>query len=130
MFKIRQGLPLQQCPKHRGLVSRLLEWSQVLNLTKGHQPFDPILWAPNLKITKCRTYLDSGLPASIKNSNWMCSFLSTTASSTFSIFLNLEHSGMQYADFQEEENKAERYCWEDIAANLKDLTLKLFREAK
>ena len=37
---------------------------------------------------------------------------------------------LQYADFQEEENKAERYCWEDIAANLKDLTLKLFREAK
>ena len=32
---------------------------------------------------------------------------------------------MQYADFQEEENKAERYCWEYIARNLKELTLKL-----
>ena len=35
---------------------------------------------------------------------------------------------VQYVDFQEEENKAERYCWEHIARNLKDLTLKLFRE--
>ena len=26
---------------------------------------------------------------------------------------------VQYADFQEEENKAERYCWEDIAATLR-----------
>ena len=39
-------------------------------------------------------------------------------------------SQVQYADFQEEENKAERYCWEYIACNLKELTLKLFREAK
>ena len=27
---------------------------------------------------------------------------------------------VHYADFQEEENKAERYCWEYIARNLKD----------
>ena len=27
---------------------------------------------------------------------------------------------VQYADFQEEENKAERYCWEYLARNLKD----------
>ena len=26
---------------------------------------------------------------------------------------------LQYADFQEEENKAERYCWDDIAATLR-----------
>ena len=36
---------------------------------------------------------------------------------------------LQYADFQEEENKAERYCWEYIAHNLKELTLKLVRKA-
>ena len=36
---------------------------------------------------------------------------------------------VQYADFKEEENKAERYCWEYIARNLKELTLKLVRKA-
>ena len=41
-----------------------------------------------------------------------------------------KHKGlMQYADFQEEENKEERYCWEYIASNLKELTLKLVRKA-
>jgi hypothetical protein len=42
MFKIRQGLTIQQSPKHPGLVSRFLHGHQVLNLTEGHHPFDPI----------------------------------------------------------------------------------------
>jgi hypothetical protein len=40
MFKIRQGLTLQQSPKHPGLVIRFLHGHQVLNLTEGHHPHD------------------------------------------------------------------------------------------
>jgi hypothetical protein len=52
MFKIRQGLTLEQSPKYPGLVSRFLHVHQVLNLTKGHHPLDPILWAYILEDSK------------------------------------------------------------------------------
>jgi hypothetical protein len=39
-------LTLQQSPKHPGLVSRFLHGHQVLNLTEGHHPLDPLLWDP------------------------------------------------------------------------------------
>jgi hypothetical protein len=52
MFKIRQGLTLQQNPKHPGLVRRFLHGHQVLNLTEGHHPHDPIFWASILKDSK------------------------------------------------------------------------------
>jgi hypothetical protein len=52
MFKIRQGLTLQQNPKHPGLVRRFLHGHQVLNLTEGHHPLDPIFWASILKDSK------------------------------------------------------------------------------
>jgi hypothetical protein len=52
MFKIRQGLTLQQSPKHPGLVSRFHHGHQVLNLTEGHHPLDPILWASILEYSK------------------------------------------------------------------------------
>jgi hypothetical protein len=38
-------LTLQLIPNHSGLVRRFLHGHQVLNLTKGHYPLDPILWA-------------------------------------------------------------------------------------
>jgi hypothetical protein len=49
MFKIRQGLTLQQSPKHPGLVRRFLHGYQVLNLTEGNQPIDSVLWASILE---------------------------------------------------------------------------------
>jgi hypothetical protein len=49
MLKIRQDLALPQCPKHPGLVNRFLQGHQVLNLTEGHQPFDPLLWSSILE---------------------------------------------------------------------------------
>jgi hypothetical protein len=52
MFKIRQGLTLQQSPKHPDLVSRFLHGNQILNLTKGHHPLDPMLWASILEDSK------------------------------------------------------------------------------
>jgi hypothetical protein len=52
MFKILQGLTLQQSPKHPGLASRFLHGHQVLNLTEGHHPLDPILWASILEDSK------------------------------------------------------------------------------
>jgi hypothetical protein len=39
-------LTLQQSPKHPGLVCRFLHGHQVLNLTEGHHPVDPVLWDP------------------------------------------------------------------------------------
>jgi hypothetical protein len=50
MFKIRQGLTLQQSLKHPGLVSRFFHGHQVLNLTEGHHPLDPILWVSILEV--------------------------------------------------------------------------------
>jgi hypothetical protein len=46
MLKKRQGLTLQQIPKHPGLVRRFLDGHQVLTLTEGHHSLDPILWYP------------------------------------------------------------------------------------
>jgi hypothetical protein len=46
MFKIRQGLTLQQSPKQPGLVNRFLHGHYVLNLPEGNHPLDPILWDP------------------------------------------------------------------------------------
>jgi hypothetical protein len=72
MFKIREGLTLQQSSKHLGLVSRFLHGHQVLNLTEGHHPLDPILWVlhPSLKIANCREYLEpeAGFSGSMRNS--------------------------------------------------------------
>ena len=36
------------------------------------------------------------------------------------VILEYSRPDLQYADFQEEENKAERYCWDDIAATLRN----------
>jgi hypothetical protein len=52
MFKIRQGLTLQQSPKYPGLVRRFLHGHQVLNLTEDHHLLDPILWASILEDSK------------------------------------------------------------------------------
>jgi hypothetical protein len=43
---------LQQSPKHLGLVSRFIHWHQVLNLTEGHHPLDPLLWVSILEDSK------------------------------------------------------------------------------
>jgi hypothetical protein len=63
MFKIRQGLTIQQSPKHPGLVRRFLHGHQVLNLTEGHHPLDPILWASILE--------DSKLSGVLVTSGWV-----------------------------------------------------------
>jgi hypothetical protein len=52
MIKIRKGLILQQSPKHPGLFRRFLHGNQVLNLTEGHHPLDPVLWASVLEDSK------------------------------------------------------------------------------
>jgi hypothetical protein len=45
-------LNLQQISKYPGLVRRFLHGHQVLDLTEGHHPFDPILWASILEDSK------------------------------------------------------------------------------
>jgi hypothetical protein len=52
MFKVGQGLSLQQIPKHPVLISRFLHGYQALNLTEGHHTFDPLLWATILESSK------------------------------------------------------------------------------
>jgi hypothetical protein len=59
MFRVRQGLTLQQSPKHPGLVRRFLYWHQVLNLTEGHHPLDPVLWASIFEDIKLSVVLGS-----------------------------------------------------------------------
>jgi hypothetical protein len=56
-------LTLQKSPKHPGLVSRFLHGYQILNLTEGNQPFDPILWVSILE--------DSKLSGVIGDSSWV-----------------------------------------------------------
>jgi hypothetical protein len=96
--KCPNPLTLQQSPKHPGLVSRLLQGHQVLNLTKGHHPLDPVLWASILEDRKanCWEYLepDAGLSGSMRNSNLIHSDLSTSVPSFLSIFFTLETKGM------------------------------------
>jgi hypothetical protein len=99
MFKIRQGLTLQQSLKYPGLVHRFLQGHQDLNLTQGYHPLDPILCIlhPSLKIANCREYLEpqAGLSGSMRNSNLIHSDLSASVPSTLSIFFNLETKGME-----------------------------------
>jgi hypothetical protein len=52
MFKIRQGLTLQQCLKHPGLFRRSLHRHQVLNLTEDYHPLDPLLLSSILEDSK------------------------------------------------------------------------------
>jgi hypothetical protein len=52
MFKITQGLTIQQITKHPSLISRFLHEHQVLNLKEGHHPLDPIIWASILEDSK------------------------------------------------------------------------------
>jgi hypothetical protein len=59
MFKIRQGLTLQQRPKHPILVRRFLHGHQVLNRTEGYHPLDPVLWAFILEDIKLSGVLGS-----------------------------------------------------------------------
>jgi hypothetical protein len=61
MFKIRQGFTLQQSPKHLGLVRRFLHGHQVLNLTEGHHPLDPVLWASILEDSKLSGVLGASI---------------------------------------------------------------------
>jgi hypothetical protein len=63
MFKVRQGLTLQQSPQHPGLVRRFLHGNQVLNLTEGHHQLDPVLWASILE--------DSKLSGVLGTSSWV-----------------------------------------------------------
>jgi hypothetical protein len=62
-FKVKQGLILPQIPKHPGLVHRFLQGHQVLNVTEGHQPLDPLLWASILE--------DSKLAGVIETYSWV-----------------------------------------------------------
>jgi hypothetical protein len=52
MFKIRQGLTFQQSPKHPVFFCRFLHAHQVLNLTEGNHPLDPILFVSILEYSK------------------------------------------------------------------------------
>jgi hypothetical protein len=58
MFKIRQGLTLQQSPKHPGLFHRFFHENQVLNLTEDHHPLDPIHWELILEVSKLSGVLE------------------------------------------------------------------------
>jgi hypothetical protein len=61
MFKIRQGLTLQQSPKHPGLASRFLHGHPVLNLPEVHHPLDPVLWASILEDSKLSGVLGASI---------------------------------------------------------------------
>jgi hypothetical protein len=52
MLKIEQGLIPQQIAKDPVLVRSLIQRHQVLNITEGHHPNDPILWASILEDSK------------------------------------------------------------------------------
>jgi hypothetical protein len=56
-------LTLQQNPNYPGLVSSLLHGHPVLNLTEGHHPLYPILWASILE--------DSKLSGVLGTSSWV-----------------------------------------------------------
>jgi hypothetical protein len=96
MFKIRQGLTLHQSLKHPGLVSRFLHGHQVLNLTEGNYPINPVLWASILEEINCREYMepDDGLSGPLRNSNLIHPDLSASVPSTLSIFFTLGTKGM------------------------------------
>jgi hypothetical protein len=95
---------------HPGLVSRFLHGHQVLNLTEGHHPLDPILWIlhPSLKIANCWDYLepDAGLSGLMRNSILMHSDLFLSVQSTLSIFFTLETKGMGWGLSRTEGGKA------------------------
>jgi hypothetical protein len=59
MFKVCQCLTLQQCPNHHAFASRFFDGHQVLNLTEGHQPLDPLLKAIILEDSKVSGVLGS-----------------------------------------------------------------------
>jgi hypothetical protein len=61
IFKIRQGLTLQQRPKHPILVRRFLHGHQVLNCTEGYHPLDPVLWASILEDRKLSGVLGTSI---------------------------------------------------------------------
>jgi hypothetical protein len=65
MFKMRQGLTLQQSPKHPGLVNRFLQGHQFFNLTEDHHPRNSILWDPTSIIE------DSKLSGVLGASSWV-----------------------------------------------------------
>jgi hypothetical protein len=92
MFKVGLGLTLQQSPKHPGLVSMFIQEHQVLNLTEGHHPLDPPLWASILEDIKYQEWLefDCEMFESMRISNLIYSDLSASGASTLSIFFTLE----------------------------------------
>jgi hypothetical protein len=96
MIKIREGLNLQQSPNHPGLVSRFLHGNQALNLTEGHHPLNPVLWASILEDSKLSGVLgaDAGFSESMRNLKLIHSDLSASVPSTLSIFFTLETKGM------------------------------------
>jgi hypothetical protein len=102
MSKIRQGLTLQQSPKHPGLVRRFLHGHQVLNLTEGHQPNSDLIQSSghtSLKIAKFREYMEpqAGLSGSMRNSNLIHLDLSVSGLLTLSISFTLETKGMGFS---------------------------------
>jgi hypothetical protein len=64
MMKVRQGMTLQQSPKHPGLVRRLLQGHQILNLTEDYQHFNFLI--PS--IDKLRKLLERRSLTAIQNS--------------------------------------------------------------
>jgi hypothetical protein len=126
MFKVVQGLTLQQSSKHPGLVRRFLHGHQVLNFTEGHHPLDPILCLlhPSLEIANCQEYLEpqAGLSGSMRNSNLIHSDLSASGPSTLSIFFTLETKGIMGGEDCCTQNEAkQRRIWKPYSWPLSGL---------
>jgi hypothetical protein len=88
MLKVKQGLDLQQCPKHPGIFGRFLHGHKILNLTERRQQVStwsiPLEFASIFEELKCREYLKAELSESMKNSNLINSDLSASGPSTLS----------------------------------------------
>jgi hypothetical protein len=95
MFKIRQGLTLQQSTIYPCLFSKFLLGHQVLNLTEGNHPLDAILWTSILEDSKLSGVLGASSWVILihEKLNLIHSELSASGLSTLSIFFTLEIKG-------------------------------------
>jgi hypothetical protein len=98
MFKIRQGLTLQQNPNHPGLVIMFLHGHEVLNLTEGNHSLDPILWASILEDSKLSGVLGGWVIWIHEKLQLDPLILVRIRPSTLSIFFILETKGMGGGD--------------------------------
>jgi hypothetical protein len=115
MFKIRQGLTLQQSPKHPGLVSTGSFMGIRFSISrKAITYLIDSSGYPSLKIENFREYMEAGLSGSMRNSDLIHSDLSASGPSTLSIFFTLKTKGMGGSHAQKEAKQQwiwKTYSW-------------------